>query len=217
MTHEKMTIHAALSELKTLDDRITKVITSGRYVDAVKHSAEKIGGMTVEEYKNKMRADYNKAIDLIKRRNAIKKAVVLSNAKTMVTIGGVEFTVASAIEMKNHGMENKVKLLNVMTVQNDQSMMALDRNSGEAIERRAEEYVKSVIAAQPKDSKMSIDSKAMQEIRKQYIENNTYDYIDPIGVKDYMTSLRDEIDKFNADVDAALSVSNALTTIEIEY
>ena len=141
MTHETMTIHAALSELKVLDDRITKAITSGKYVDAVKRSAEKINGMTVEEYKNKMRADHNRVVDLIARRNAIKKAVVLSNAKTMVTVGGVSYTIAEAIELKNHGMENKVKLLNVMTVQNDMAHTSLERNSGEMIERRAEEYV----------------------------------------------------------------------------
>ena len=217
MTKETLTIHEALSELKTLDARISKVITSGKYVDSVKHSAEKINGMTREEYKTKMRADLNKALDLIARRNAIKRAVVLSNAKTEIEVNGVKYTVATAIEMKNHGMEQKQALLYTLTSQNDLALANLRRNSGDEIERRAEEYVKSVIAAQPKDSKMSVDSDAMQAIRKQYIENNAYDYIDPNGIDKLLENLTNEISVFNTKVDSALSVSNALTTIEIEY
>lgn len=217
MTKETLTIHEALSELKTLDARISKVITSGKYVDAVKHSAEKINGMTREEYKTKMRADLNKALDLIARRNAIKRAVVLSNAKTEIEINGVKMSVAEAIECKNHGMEQKQALLYTLTSQNDVALLNLRRNSGDEIERRAEEYVKSVIAAQPKDSKMSVDSDAMQAIRKQYIENNAYDYIDPNGIDKLLENLTNEISVFNTKVDSALSVSNALTTIEIEY
>ena len=38
MTHEKMTVHKALCELKTLDARITKAIQSSTYVFANKHS-----------------------------------------------------------------------------------------------------------------------------------------------------------------------------------
>ena len=39
-------------------------------------------------------------MDLIKRRDAITKAIVASNAVTEVTINGETMTVASAIELK---------------------------------------------------------------------------------------------------------------------
>ena len=51
MTTEKMAIHKALAELKTMDDRIAKAIRETPYVLAVKHSAEKINGMTVDNFK----------------------------------------------------------------------------------------------------------------------------------------------------------------------
>jgi hypothetical protein len=54
-------------------------------------------------------------------------------------------------------------------------------------------------------------------LRKTYIENNTYDLIDPLDVAKIMEALDAEINEFNAEVDAALSVSNALTVIEFEY
>ena len=79
-TSEKMTVHKALAELKTMDDRISKAISSTTFVLAAKHSAEKINGVKVSDFKDKMRSGYQKVTDLIKRRDAMKRAVVLSNA-----------------------------------------------------------------------------------------------------------------------------------------
>ena len=217
MTIEKMTIHNALAELKTLDARIEKAIRETPYVLAAKHSAEKINGMSIADFKTQIKSCYQKATDLIARRDAMKRAVVLSNANTKITIGGNEYTVAEAIEMKNHGIEFKERLLNAMTYAYNDAQNDLSRNSGDSLERKAEQYVLAVIQAQPKDSKMTVDSDDMQSLRKTYIENNTYDLIDPLGVANVIKSLEDEINKFNTEIDAALSCSNALTVIEFEY
>ena len=87
----------------------------------------------------------------------------------------------------------------------------------EHAKKKAEQYVLSVIQAQPKESKCTVDDDSMKTLRAEYIKNNTYDLIDPIGVAKVMESLTDEIDAFNVEIDAALSVSNAITTIEFEY
>ena len=216
-TTEKMTVHKALAELKNYDDRISKAISSTTFVLAAKHSAEKINGVKVNDFKDKMRSGYQKVTDLIKRRDAMKRAVVLSNAVTKVQIGDKNLTVAEAIEAKNHGMEFKSELLNAMSRAYTQAQSELTRNGGEALEKKAEQYVLAVIAAQPKDSKMSVDSDAMKALRQTYIENNTYDLIDPLDIAKVMEALDAEINEFNAEVDAALSCSNALTVIEFEY
>ena len=217
MNTEKMTIHKALAELKTMDDRINKTIRSTSYVLAAKHTAEKINGVKVNNFKEQMRSGYQKVTDLIKRRDAMKRAVVLSNATTKVKIGDNEYTVAEAIEMKNHGMEFRSALLRQMNSDYIAAQNDLARNGGEALEKKSEQYVLAVIAAQPKDSKMSADSDVMKGLRQTYIENNTYDLIDPLDITKVMEALDAEINEFNAEVDAALSVSNALTVIEFEY
>ena len=217
MNTEKMTIDKALAELKTMDDRINKTIRSTSYVLAAKHSAEKINGVKVNNFKEQMRSGYQKVTDLIKRRDAMKRAVVLSNATTKVKIGDNEYTVAEAIEMKNHGMEFRSALLRQMNSDYIAAQNDLARNGGEALEKKSEQYVLAVIAAQPKDSKMSADSDVMKGLRQTYIENNTYDLIDPLDITKVMEALDAEINEFNAEVDAALSVSNALTVIEFEY
>ena len=216
-TKEQMTVHKALAELKVIDSRINNAIRSGTFVVANKHSNDKIHGMTINEFKNSMKSDFQKVSDLIARRNAIKKAVVASNAVTKVKVGDTEYTVATAIEMKNHGMEFKNTFKKCLESQYAVAKNELDKNSCDPLEKRAENYVLSVIQAQPKDSKMAVDSEAMKNLRAQYIKDNTYDIIDPIGVKDAIEQLDNEISSFITEVDAALSVSNALTVLDIEY
>lgn len=217
MTQCKMTVHKALAELKTLDARITKAIHETPYVLAVKHSAEKINGVKISDFKDQMRSGYQKVDDLIKRRDAMKRAIVLSNAITKVKIGDKEMAICEAIDAKNHSMEFKDMLLRSMTSAYTNAQNELARNGGEALEKKAEQYVLAVIAAQPKDSKMSVDSDAMKTLRQTYIDNNTYDLVDPMNIAKVMEKLDAEINEFNAEVDAALSCSNALTVIEFEY
>lgn len=217
MTKEKMLVHEALCELKTIGNRIEKEIGNAVFVTANKHSNQKISGVSIQEFKDRMVSDYQSITDLINRRNAMKRAVVLSNATTKVTIGDVEYTVAEAIDMKQHAMEFYNSLLGQMTRWNTMSLSELKNNSGDALERRAENYMLSVIQAQPKDSKMSVDSDAMKQLRATYIADNTYDLIDPLNISEKMKQLEEYISKFNTKVDAALSVSNATTVIEFEY
>ena len=47
MTTEKMTVHKALCELKTLDARIQKSIQQGTFVFANKHSNNKVAGVSI--------------------------------------------------------------------------------------------------------------------------------------------------------------------------
>ena len=79
MNNEKMTVHEALRTLKMLDKRIETAIEAP-FVMTYKASATKIGSETLEQVKTKFKANYQSAMDLIRRRVAIKNAVVLSNA-----------------------------------------------------------------------------------------------------------------------------------------
>lgn len=211
-TVEKMTIHKALCELKILDSRINNAISSARFCLANKHSNEKVNGVTVEEYQETMKASYNKASDLIRRREAIKRAVVLSNAKTIVKIGGKEYTVAEAIEMNNHGIDLKLQLKNAMKKQYDSAMTTIiSKNS--VVDDKATEYVVGLFGQ--KESKTA--NEEYEKVRKSYIEANTMELIDPVNILEKIEALEVEIADFTTEVDSALSVSNALTEITVEY
>ena len=213
MTSEKMTIHKALCELKTLDDRIKKSIYGTSYVFANKHSNNKMSGMTLTAYCDEIKAAYQRTTDLIKRRDAIKRAVVLSNAVTRVQVGGKEYTVAEAIEMKNHGIKMLQDVLKKLEGDNTRARREADENNGEMLEMRADEYVKSLYG----NTDMKNASDEIKKVRADFIMAQTYEIVDPINIKAEMDRLDKDISGFMVDIDSALSVSNALTEITVEY
>lgn len=217
MTTEKMNVHRALSELKVLDDRINDAIKRTHLCVAAKHSATKLDGMPLSDYKDNIKSNYQKTMDLIRRRDALKRAVVNSNSKTTVTVAGETMTVSEAIDKKNHGVCYLKTVLRRMSVDYENAMHTINHHSGDYLEKAAEQYVLSIIASLPKDSKLGVDDELMKANRKNYIENNTYDLIDPINIVKTMDDLRETISAFESEVDAVLSTSNAVTEIEISY
>lgn len=213
MTTEKMTIHKALSELKILDTRIIKEIDDNGFCAANKHSSKKINGIDIEDFEKKTQGAYDKITDLIRRRKAIKKAVVLSNSKTIVSIGGIEYSVAEAIEMKNHGLSFERTLLDKINIDYQTAQEEINDQNEEALENRADQYVMAIFGQ--KENKTNATE--VNKLRKEFIEANSYEMVDPINIPKRMEELNNYISEFMAEVDSALSVSNALTEITIEY
>lgn len=214
MTTETMTVHKALAELKLLDSRIINEIGAGCFCSGKKHSEKFINGIPVEEVIKKIQGSYDKVTDLIKRRKAIKKAVVLSNARTEVEIAGVKYTVAEAIEMKNHGVEFDKKLASVMIDNLNKQIRKADSINGDLLETRTEAYITSLYGNKEARKGMSTEA---EEARQKFIDSNMYEIVDPLHISDVVCKMHADISGFMADVDSALSCSNALTVIEITY
>lgn len=212
MNTETMTVHRALAELKVLDARIHKAISNTVYCFANKHSNAKVNGINYDEFVSTMKDNYKSIRTLINRRNAMKKAVALSNATTEVEIAGKKYRVAEAIEMKNHGMDNYQILLNEIVRNQSDAQIVIDKYNGETLERKADDYVVGLYG-----SKEKVASAEAESMRKAYIEANTYDFVDPLNVNEIRKNLETMIADFNADVDSSLSVSNAITQIEFSY
>lgn len=213
MTKETMHVHSALAELKMLEERINKIIRNTTWVVANKHSNTKIDGKDVKAWIEEKKSEWQKLNDLIKRREAIKKAVVKSNAETTVVIAGETYTVAEAIERKNKGI---VFLKNILgTLNHDIQMAGVNANAGngDKLEARADEHVKIMLG----NSDTKNLSEEAKKIRKDFIEAQTVEIIDPIEAYKIVGLLEEEISQFMMEVDGKLSVSNAITEIEIEY
>lgn len=212
MTNETMTVHKALAELKVLDNRINNAISSGDFVITKKNNQDTVKGKTVEQFKAKATEAFQKASDLILRRNAIKNAVVVSNANTMVEIGGKQYTVAEAIEKKNHGMDYYVQLRDVLRQQFAKQRAELEKYNA-SLQQKAEQFVTGLMGG--KDIKT--DSEEYISAVDTYIKSNTMILLDPLNIEKKIEEFDDTINTFLPEVDAALSVSNAVTIIAIEY
>lgn len=213
MITETMTVHKALKELKTIDSRISKEISNFTSVFANKHSNKKYKGISINEQCENMKSQYDKINSLISRRNAIKKAVSYSNAITNVKINDIEYSVAEAIEMKNSGIDNKYALLCHIRDQYANAKSEIDMNNGEALDKRADNYVISIYGASDKKN----ISDEVNEVRNKFVEMQSMELVDPLNVNDIIDKLENEINDFVIEVDSALSVSNALTEIEVSY
>lgn len=212
MIHEKMTVHKALAELKTLDDRINSEITGSIFVKANRHNNMKIFGKSVEEFRADTISNLQSVTALINRRNALKKAVVLSNAVTKVEIGDVQYSVAEAIEMNNHGMENLIDFRDFLRDQYTSAKRMVESENGEKLVRACETYIQATFG-----SKDRINNPDIETAQRVYMTNNAYDIVTGFDVEKVIKELTDKIDSFKSEVDSALSVSNALTVIEFDY
>ena len=210
--HETMTVHKALAELKVLDDRILAAISACNLVTTKKNNQDKVRGKTVAEFTTDAKAAYDKATDLIKRRNAIKDAVNVSNANTIVKISDQEYTVVQAIDKKNHGMDFFKCLRDTMVQQLTKAKTDLERNN-DSLQQKAEQFVTGLMGGK----EVKTDSTEFTTAVDTYIKSNTMTLLDPLGIEKKIEELDDMINSFLPEVDAALSVSNAITTITIEY
>jgi hypothetical protein len=115
--------------------------------------------------------------------------------------------------MKNSGMQYKKDLMNVLNRQYAQSIQTTEKENGETLQQKAENYVIGLYGS--KEGKTAVEE--IENTKKQFILNNTFELIDPLKVKDKIDILEKEISDFESEIDAALSVSNAVTELIVEY
>lgn len=211
MKTETMTVHGALAELKMLDKRIEDKIDKAVFATANKNTNKKIAGKEIKDYVAGMNSTYQSITDLIKRRAAIRRVLSISNAVTKVKIADKEYSVAEAIEMKRSGIDVLTNLLSAMVMQKESSEVECERIN-EKLSDKADAQVSAIYGTKEK----VITHEAMS-MREAYIAANTMEVVSIDSLDAEIEKLRSEIDRFNCDVDVALSVSNATTTITFAY
>lgn len=204
----QITITEALATLKNINARITKETNNTVFIAS--HITGKIpsGYATLEDFTSKAKSSLQSVKDLITRRNAIKSAVVASNAATSVTIGGKTYTVASAIERKT-SVELEKALLQRMVTQFAACTQTVDRANKQA-QDRLDVLIQNTFG---KDAKVSPDD--VSALTKSFMQNNETVVADPIGLREACEVMNKEIDDFLTEVDVKLSISNSTTLIEV--
>ena len=213
MNEKTMNVHQALAELKLLDKRITDATRNPVWVIPNEHGNAVINGVKLADVIDEMKSNYQKVTDLIAYRDALKRAVVQSNAVTKVIIAGEEYTVAEAIDAKNHGMLTLSALRNRMLHDYEQARSTAEIQNGSRLENRASEFIRSMTGTTvTKDM-----TEEMRRMRDDFIAAHTTELIDPIGVRKVAADLDEKITAFTAEVDAVLSTSNSLTEITVRW
>lgn len=203
-----LTVNRALSELKTLDNRISKAIEQGNYV-GVSIGGKIKGFNNIDEFNNHVKSSFQKTKDLIRRRSEIKSKIVESNAKTKVTIGGQEMTVAEAIERKS-SIEYDKHYLAKLKKQYSQVLQYIE-DSNEEMNYKIDQAVNNHYG----NTEKKISESDYDLIAQPIIKRDKAELVDPENIKKEIEHLEETIEEFETEVDHVLSESNVITKIEI--
>jgi len=202
-----MTITAALVELKRIDSRLEKQIAQLKPVSVKTGNKMEVGMNSEEEYCKEVKKQYSDLCSLFETRRKMKALVVESNAKTKIKVGSVEMTVAEAIERKSSIEFEKNLLVSLEGKRN--AKIAQVECANEEMNNQLRSLLESTYGR--RDGQLSKDD--YNRISQPFIENNEAKLIDPLNVAKEIERLGNSIEEFEADIDVALSVSNARTVI----
>jgi hypothetical protein len=201
-----LSIARALVELKTLDSRINKIIGESSFI--VCKTKNKNYQYNEVDFKKSAESSYQSLNDLIIRREKIKSAIVISNAKTEVEIAGRKMTVSQAIDFKNT-IQYKRTILDTLKRQKQYAIVESESHR-QRVQQKIDENIKIVCG---KDNKP--DAVTIQTITESISKNDPVEVFDPLGLDKVIKDLETEIENFSANVDYVLSESNALTQIMV--
>mgnify|MGYP003430043004 FL=1 len=204
----EMSIHRALAELKLLENRISRA-SSETFVSTNVGNQGPKGFKTVEEFNESAKSSLKSVKSLIARRNAIKSAIVESNANQDVKIANVEYKVAAAIDRKSSIIFDE-NLLNNMKRQYKVAMDLFEREQA-SFEAKLQQHLVSMFGT--KDTKNQTED--MAAATAAFTKRNKVEFIDPISLSAEIKALEKNIEEFKMEVDFVLSESNSSTQIEI--
>jgi len=205
----QMTVTDALAELTLLEKRIDSArgaLENNTLIAVVEVGKVPTGFKSRDEHGTKARAALQRVDDLINRRRTIKRAIVLSNASTTVSVAGQEMTVAEAIEMKNF-ISYYNNVLATMT---------------SAYSRTCQEYKTAQSRVKQRLDKLAMEvlgknasSEKYQSLADSFLEREGVELLDPTNLAEEIARRLTFIEQFESTVDRVLSISNARTMIEI--
>lgn len=212
MNQQTMTVHEALCEVKVSDSKIKSVLSKAKFCAPNKSSNTKLDGKAISEFTDAAKADFQKITDYIRRTEAIKAALNKSNAITVIKVGEQEMSVAEAIYMMAHGTDAKSRLLQTLKSQYESALKTIQYENGAKMDERLDKMIEVNYG-----SKDKADPELIKTATELFLQQHQYELVDPIGIKKAIDELEDEIADFRANVDSALQISNATTSITIEW
>jgi len=201
-----ISINRALSELKLVTKKIEQnqegLVVAGAFrLDTPETE--------VTEFVELANAKIDKIKGLIQRRNKLKQAIVMSNAKTTVIVAGEDMMVAEAIERKSSIELEKSFCRNMREKYFGQKNAA--ENHNKKTDQDADKHAAQALSANTEGDKGA----AYTTIVDAYVKKNGAKLVAPKGIERAIEAMQEKIDEFESDVDFILSESNIKTMIDV--
>lgn len=222
----EITLHRALAQIKTTNDRLTKLLNTGYggrnnafYISTRKGREDKTSiARSLKDTEALIIANYDQFNSLYNNLVALKRAVTMANAGiTDNTIElkkhkvcNEEYTIAEIIAMRDI-IKYKKEFLNILSNAMSNAVSEVERNNARVTER-----LDTHLTAMGGGEKKSLTADEVEMHTKAFLGANEYSLVDPLGLDKKIAELTEYVARFNEESDSALSVANALTTIEVD-
>lgn len=208
----EMTVQRALNELKIIDERLSKRLTEFVVVGTKKVSEARVVETreSIVEFENRAKGVLDSVDGLLKRQQELKHAIMTSNATTKIEVAGKTYSVMTAIDRKRT-IENEK-----LVVRHMRDALARAEYKVNQENDKMESYVQRQTNAMAGGDLSSKKDDYIIAFEKSYREQNSWDLVDPLKLRDLIEQREQEISMFELEIDTALTVSNAITKIEIK-
>lgn len=212
MTQE-ISVTRALTEIKHLGDRITRQSNEPFIGIAKGKNDHKVcvnsPSSSVDAVQSLLKENFQSVIDLIDRREKLKRAVIGSNASTVVVIAGESMTVAEAIEKKGNIQFSQ------QLVHNLRAQFTNSRNKVDAENNKLFAEINVAVQSAYGNEKGKVDEEQYNAVANPRLNRSEFSLIDPNGIENKIKVAETKISEFLSEVDFVLSESNAKTTISV--
>lgn len=210
----RIPVSRALAKLKTLKAKIDEQLTNPAKLFHLSQGVEKKRLLTPGETFDTIGVKSQSWLQSVQKNMdnylAIKSAIALSNATTIVTINGKQYTIAGVMELKKI-QESKTKLVNIIKRQHHDASTVAARNN---------ENLEKELTVNKADNKEALDQETqvqmfarLQEMQR---ELSLVNIEDTIGHEAVIKSLSDELEAVKTDLDYVINQSNMVTVIEVD-
>jgi hypothetical protein len=203
----EISIIEAFKELKLLDKRIEK-IKNIPFISCRVRNKKIDNKISDEEFTKEAKSQFQSIKDLIKQRAKIKSLIVESNAKTLININEIHYSVSDAIERKNSIKYDKMLLDNLRKQYAKTKEFIEDKNYD--MQEKLDDLLLKDFGKEQNNNGKNIDP-----ISESYKNNNEWIIIDPLNILSEIEKLENEIYEFEENVNFKLAESNTITKIEI--
>lgn len=213
----KITLHRAIAEIKSTNDRLDKLTTCGTFV-AIKNKATGLsaGGRKIDAVEKEIVGYFDKFNALYDNLTKLKFALVGANSgikshDDLMTeeVCGNQYTILEILALKQI-VKHKAGLLTRLKVDFANAKADIERRM-EAEDSKLQKTIAQLNNNDADNKEVTIDM-----ITKTYWQSNGFELIDPIHIEELIERLEKETCAYEVGIDAALSQANALRTIEVD-
>ena len=214
---ETMTMTQALDEKGFLAKKIKDAVSAFKPITAMRAKDKNTKyGNSVEDFEKTATADYQSIVDNIDRFNRICRAIIKSNATEKISVHGIEMTRAEAIALRTQ-LKNRdcleLDFLNRLNAEYENylyEITALNR----AYDDKRDGTTNNIIQAGANSEKNGVLTEEDIMVIDKLVEPFAPVTVDPINLKDAIDKYAEKYENLSNDLETAIKISNATTTVE---